>query len=248
MTARLDLATIKKYPRTSNYHVDVGLPYLASHVLHYIETYALDMNPPFQRSHVWNDAQRVAYIEHVLAGGMSGRDIYVNHSSWHILGKDVPSVLVDGKQRLDALLKFVGGELAVFGGYHYNEIDNLRGHVSSIRWHVNELPTMDEVIEWYLAINARGTPHTYEELDLARSCMGVAYNPTPEEVQSHAGLDRPIFVEMLRKREEATAARHVREAEEKARREATEAAKEAARVARRRELAAARRAAKAVGK
>lgn len=245
---RLDLSTIKKYPRTSNYHCDVGLPYLASHVLHYIETYALDMNPPFQRSHVWNDAQRVAYLEHVLAGGMSGRDIYINHTTWHTLGALGQAVLVDGKQRLDALLKFVGGELSVFGGYRYDQIDNLRGHVSSIRWHVNELPTMDEVIEWYLAINARGTPHTYEELDLARSCMGVAYAPTAEEVQAHAGLDRPIFAEMLRKREEATAARHVREAEEKAQREAAEAAKEAERAARRRERAVARRAAKAVAR
>lgn len=241
---KLDLSTIKKYPRTSNYHCDVGIQYLAEHVLHYIETYGLDMNPPFQRSHVWNDAQRVAYMEHILAGGMSGRDIYVNHTQWHTLERGGQCVLVDGKQRLDALLKFVGGELTVFGGYRYDQINNIRSHVSSIRWHVNELPTMDEVIEWYLAINARGTPHTYEELDLARACFGAPYAPTAEEVRAHADLGRPIFAETLRKRAKAAAAWSARAAEKKARQEAFAAEKSAAQRARRKERAAARKAVK----
>ena len=33
----------------------------------------IDLSPDYQREHVWTEAQRVAYIEYVLAGGEVGR-------------------------------------------------------------------------------------------------------------------------------------------------------------------------------
>ena len=32
----------------------------------------LDLDPPFQRGHVWTDDQRSAYMEYILSGGYTG--------------------------------------------------------------------------------------------------------------------------------------------------------------------------------
>ena len=43
---------------------------------------ALDLNPDFQRGHVWTPEQQTKYIEYVLSGGTSGKDIYFNCNGW----------------------------------------------------------------------------------------------------------------------------------------------------------------------
>lgn len=80
----------------SGYCADVSLDHVNRHVQDHIETLNLDLDPIFQRGHVWSRKQQTAFIEYLLAGGTSGRDLYFNHPGWMTSFKG-NYVIVDGK-------------------------------------------------------------------------------------------------------------------------------------------------------
>lgn len=130
----------------------------------------LDLDPEFQRGHVWTESQQIAYVEFILRGGSGSNDIQFNCVGW-MNSFEGPFVLVDGKQRLTAVLKFLRSELKVFGHY-YNEFeDDFRWGDCEFIFHVNDLKSMQEVYRWYLEMNSGGTPHTEEELDKVRKLI-----------------------------------------------------------------------------
>jgi len=127
----------------------------------------LEMNPDFQRGHVWTEQQQIAFVESVLKGGAkNARVIYLNNPNW-MKYYDKPYkdfVCVDGLQRYTAIKRFINNEIKVFGHY-YNEFeDNLRGK-HDMKINVNDLPTRKDVLQWYLEHNSGGTIHTEEEIN-----------------------------------------------------------------------------------
>ena len=164
---------IEPFTRHSEWSVTVGLGYLLQHVADAENDMGLDLEPDFQRAHVWTEAQQTRFVEYFLRGGLSGRDLYFNHPNWRSVTKlEGPYVIVDGKQRLHALMRFMRNELPVFG-YRLNEYtDSLRQIDSArVQWHVNNLKKKSEVLQWYLSLNFLGTPHTVEELERVRGLL-----------------------------------------------------------------------------
>ncbi len=110
---------IMQYTRSASYRVNVGWDYLEHHLERWNEAESrgnkLDLDPDFQRAHVWIEDKQRAYVEFVLRGGQSSRELQFNCSSWQ-KNYDTPIELVDGKQRLEAVRKFLRDELAIFGG------------------------------------------------------------------------------------------------------------------------------------
>jgi len=129
-----------------------------------------DMDPPFQRAHVWTKQQQIAFVEFVLAGGVGSNTIRWNCAGWMGSFKG-PFVLVDGKQRLTAVLRFLRNEIGVFGGHYLREYDKLRCVQHDFVMMINSLDTTKEVLEWYLQINAGGVIHTDEELNKVRGML-----------------------------------------------------------------------------
>lgn len=167
---------IDKLTRVSNYAIDVPISYMMPTLQHYIDDMDLDMNPDFQRGHVWTEEQQVAFVEYLLRGGMSGKDIYFNAPFWNRSvtdGKYNSFVLVDGLQRLTAALKFVNNKLRVFRdldktnhiGYLFSDFEGRPSLDFCFKFHVNDLQTRAEVLKWYLEMNSGGTPHSQEELN-----------------------------------------------------------------------------------
>lgn len=134
----------------------------------------LDIDPDFQRAHVWTEAQQIAWIEFILRGGKTGRVIYLNNPTWnkmvHKGYKDF--VLVDGKQRLEALRRFLHDEIRVFGSL-YSEFTDELSIVQTIKINVNDLQTRKEVLQWYVDMNAGGTPHSADEINRVRDLMAA---------------------------------------------------------------------------
>jgi len=160
---------IKKFPHCS-YRIDVGWDYLEDQIKADEKDLNLDLDPDFQRAHVWTKLQQIAYCEYILRNGTSGRELYFNCIGW---GDDYrgPYVIVDGKQRLNAVRLFMSGVIKVFGSYiheYTNKVDMLVGRFS---WNIAALNTRKEVLEWYLNFNAGGTVHTYEELQKVRNLI-----------------------------------------------------------------------------
>lgn len=62
-------------------------------------------------------------MEYILRGGATGKDIQTNHPNWNGSMMGGPYVLVDGKQRLNAILGFLNNEFEVFGKYRFKDFE-----------------------------------------------------------------------------------------------------------------------------
>ena len=80
-------------------------------------------------------------------------------------------VIVDGKQRLSAVTGFMDNNVKAFGYFYCDFTDKLRQTLVNLIFHVNELGTRKEILEWYLQLNSGGTVHTEEELTKVRNMI-----------------------------------------------------------------------------
>lgn len=167
----MKLSDIKRFTRNPNYAVNVSWRELIRAIEHYQRDLGLQLDPDFQRAHVWNHQQRISYVEFRLRGGLTGRDVYLNHPGWQSTFKG-DFVLVDGKQRLMAVTMFLNNVLPIFGGYFYKDFeDELHSLEPDFVFHVNDLKTRYEVLTWYLEFNTGGVVHTEVELNRVRQLL-----------------------------------------------------------------------------
>jgi hypothetical protein len=130
----------------------------------------LDLNPDYQRAHVWTRDQQVAYIEYALQGGEVGRNIIFNCPGWQSDYRG-PFELVDGKQRLEAVRAFMRGDIPAFGHFISEFADHPRMISASFNFQICKIEGRENILKLYLNINAGGTPHTKEELDKVRRML-----------------------------------------------------------------------------
>jgi hypothetical protein len=66
-------------PLTSQgtYEVNVRFRNFKSTIDEYVNDYGLQLNPDFQRVHVWNENQERSYIEFILRGGNISKTFYL---------------------------------------------------------------------------------------------------------------------------------------------------------------------------
>ncbi len=158
---------IKKFPNI-HYHVDVPIDYLISTLEGYKKD-GLDMSPDFQRGYIWTERQKVLYVEYLLKDPVSGREIYFNHPEWMGTWKG-NFVLVDGKQRLNAVVEFLSGKIKAYGKYVQEFEDRLPVDVG-FSFNIAKLKTRKEVLEWYLDFNTGGTYHTEKEIQRVKELI-----------------------------------------------------------------------------
>lgn len=157
-----------------DYDLRGALQFLASQAEDQIN---LNLDPDFQRGHVWTVDQQGAWLVHFLRGGKNGRRIFFNHPGWQGSYKGVME-LIDGKQRLEAVRVFLADELKLWG-HTYSELcptTEARRYLLSrntLRLNVNTLPNRAAVLQWYLEMNGGGTPHTTDELTRVRDLLGI---------------------------------------------------------------------------
>lgn len=134
----------------------------------------LQLNPDFQRGHVWTEAQQIAFVEYVLTGGQSGLVVYMNKPDWQCRRTTEYNdfVVVDGLQRLTAVSRFVQNEIPAYG-YLFNQFKGKLRMMHDMRINVNCLQTKAQVLTWYLQMNAGGTPHTAEEIERVRALLAA---------------------------------------------------------------------------
>ena len=133
------------------------------------QTYEEIVNPAFKRNHVWGQKQQIGYVEHILKGGRSGKDIYFNCPSWqtsHEASKDM--FCIDGLQRITAVVDFLHNKFSVFNNIYYDDLDRIPNLICCFNLHILDFKTEEDILTWYLDMNSAGTPHTEEELDRVR--------------------------------------------------------------------------------
>lgn len=169
----MKLSDIPQFTRSAPYSVTIFWSKLERFLAEEVAQ-GLDLDPDFQRGHVWTEAQQVAFVEFILRGGESGKDILTNQIDWHHGKGGGVYVLVDGKQRLTAVLRFLRNEIRAFG-HLYSEFEDRKGVDLKLafRYHINDLKTRAEVLQWYLDLNAGGTPHSSEEISRVRGLLAA---------------------------------------------------------------------------
>lgn len=155
---------------------------------------SFDLEPDFQRGHVWTDEQGSRFVESWIRGLDVGRIVF-NCPAWSKPTSgdgDLPDYTfqcVDGLQRLTAFRKFVRGDIAVFDGLSAQDLkgspfDPLK-HVYRLRVVIYELDRRADLLNLYLALNAGGTAHAPEELARVSALLAQASG------DQHRSIDRP---------------------------------------------------------
>ncbi|WFG00118.1 DUF262 domain-containing protein [Aeromonas caviae] len=171
----------------AQYVIDVPIYQLERMLTRYEQEWRLDLTPDFQRGHVWTDAQRIAYLEGMFRGsvGQSQRQIQFNAPHWHNEhhGGDLPDEmqLLDGLQRLTTIRRFMAGELRIFKGLHVQDLDgsafSSKMSQYALSFAIHTIPWRRDLLDYYLAINTGGTPHSKAEIKRVRGLLASAAEP-----------------------------------------------------------------------
>lgn len=157
---------IKPFTQIGSWECDYELVQFEQQITKWEREMGLEMNPDFQRGHVWNERQQIRYMEFLLRGGKTARTIYLNRPGWQaeepLIYKEF--VCVDGLQRSTAIIRFVRNEIPVFNAYFFQYEDRPRLS-QGVKININELPTKEAVLNWYIEFNTGGTIHTESEID-----------------------------------------------------------------------------------
>jgi hypothetical protein len=130
--------------------------------------------PPWQRPLVWDHDRKRRFIEGIFLG--LGTGYYVAHAKdWDNDGlKPMAGWLLDGQQRISAVLDFAQGRLDIFNGIHIGDIDTatLRRRFLRVVFPCIELAYQEDenrLREVYDRLNFGGVPHT----DADRQLLGA---------------------------------------------------------------------------
>lgn len=144
-----------------------------SHIEKSIENFNVDMDPIYQRGHVWSDEQRRTFVGYWLQGG-TVPPIWIWQPSEEQEDVGVRHELIDGKQRMTALLDWWHGRIpATIDGRDIwvHETDRQANHRLTIKWMFVRLANRVDVLRFYLRLNGGGTPHSPEELARVRALL-----------------------------------------------------------------------------
>jgi hypothetical protein len=136
----------------------------------------LEMNPDFQRGHVWTPAQQQSFIENVIRGLVSESAMLIqfNCPNWEDddVESDLPMGLqcIDGLQRYTAVQAYLNGEFKPFG----LSIDDMKHSGFALHRHHFKIAMFNfknkvDILDHYLAFNCAGTPHSEEEIARVRA-------------------------------------------------------------------------------
>lgn len=139
---------------------------------------ALELDPDFQRGHVWTPEQQTAFVESMMRGQAEARILFncPDYGRGEGAGGDIPRFLmqcIDGLQRLTALQRFARDDLPVFGGRVMSDFNGgpFDARRMSMVVRVFAFASRADVLRFYLQINSGGTVHTASELDKVRALL-----------------------------------------------------------------------------
>ena len=146
------------------------------HSLGYIEVVIdqFDMDPDYQRAHVWTSRQQQDFLGHVVTGGRVPL-IFIRDYDQSGGARDKYEV-VDGKQRLTSYLAFIRDEQCarLLNGRElwYRDFSKIeRRRLPTIKCGIVTLKDRIEVLRFYLRLNGGGTDHSEPELDRVRALL-----------------------------------------------------------------------------
>ena len=140
--------------------------------------------PPWQRPEVWDVSRKRAFIEGIFLG--LGTGYYVVHApDWDESGvKPMSGWLIDGQQRISAIRDFVQGDLDIFDGVRYADIDEItrRRRFLGLNFpyiELNYAPDEQRLKTLYERLNFGGMGHTAADLQRLTDTPALSITSAP---------------------------------------------------------------------
>jgi hypothetical protein len=167
------LRRVQRLTPDCTYRVDIAI----AAIPRFIEQYGIDMDPDYQRGYVWTLRQKQKFVGAVLQNNQSIPIFWFNTLSLR------HAEVVDGKQRLSAILDWLNGKYAAIcpcgEQFMFADHDDIGGRnldmMTTLKMHFVQLPRVD-VLRFYLALNSGGTVHKAKDLDRVRSLLSLPPN------------------------------------------------------------------------
>lgn len=149
---------LEKFKMTSSAHC------VESHI-DWLERGAYWFDAPYQRAYVWKKKQQQEFLTTLVSGFPLGSIAIAKHDDW--ARKDGPWLeVVDGKQRLMTIQKFIFGEIPLqlpAGDVYWHDLE--RGEKRSFGRAPLPLITLFEAtdkmtIDYFIAVNFTGLPQS----------------------------------------------------------------------------------------
>jgi hypothetical protein len=127
-------------------------------------------NPDYQRGYVWTVEDKQRYVDSALRGVDLGKFVFVSYPY-----PDNEYEVLDGKQRLSALVGYMAGEFT-YNGLYYWELS----HKDRYAFEGQMVQFVDlngarisrrELLELFLQLNCAGVPQTEQHLDYVRDLL-----------------------------------------------------------------------------
>jgi len=122
--------------------------------------------PDFQRdNNIWSRDMKIKFVENIVKGFKTKFQLF------EIDGKDDGCQILDGLQRITALLSFMNNEFKIFdNSFNYDDIKDifLRGMSRTIVIEIFKFKNKNEVIDFYVEMNENIT-HSPEDIKKALS-------------------------------------------------------------------------------
>jgi len=177
------LRSIIKPLRSSTYSTDMHWSSIEKMFKAWTEDYGkMDLNPDFQRGHVWTDEQRIHYLENALRGLVGANGFIIQFNCPNFEDEEYTGELprgiqcIDGLQRLTTVIEFMKGNLKPFG---FTPVDLERSEFmvkSRFRFtfQIYDFRHRVDLLQHYLDLNTGGTPHSAEEIERVRKLQNDA--------------------------------------------------------------------------
>lgn len=139
------------------------------------ENGGLLIDPPFQRGSVWTEAQRVAWIETII-DDLPRPPLFLNHGDYEAGAYGDKLVVIDGRQRLEAIFAFVDNALVVRGERWTDQPERFHRRFALAVCPVvlTSFATEAECIALYLRLLRCGTAHTEADVQRAQAELEAA--------------------------------------------------------------------------
>lgn len=165
----------KKFSIESIYdtlHSRADIFFGVSRIFSFVEEFACDLDPDYQRGRVWTMEQQQNFIGFLLEGGVSHPVIINQGENFGGVDGEGSTEVLDGKQRISACMDFtnkeIGAKLTDGRVIQFDELDTyslrmLRMQIG-MTFRVVGLSRV-EALRWYLKLNRGGTVHSNEEIN-----------------------------------------------------------------------------------
>lgn len=181
---------VRQYPTQ---HVNIDIRHLKDWISSFTGTpdnysdtdVLLELNPEFQRGHVWNLDKQIAFVENLLRGIDINKIIRFNDLTMHphdnadeVLQNKI--ICIDGLQRLTAIIDFIDGKYKIFNNQlSYEDILNnpdkpLMRRIFNgalLQFDFLQITSYKEVLEYYIDLNTGGIAHTQADIQIAKDIL-----------------------------------------------------------------------------